>query len=165
MDQDKSYERAMNMALRLLAVRARSVNEIRTRLADRGVEGPVLEKVIEKLLDLNYLDDAEFAGQWTRHLALNLLYGNRRIEASLREKGIPEEIISKAISGNREELDERAALSRVLDKKIKGLKTRNLDRKQKAKLARMLAGRGFSASLIYEALRNHREDNERPAAK
>lgn len=160
MERDKSHERAMNMALRLLALRARSVKEIRTKLADRGVDGPVLEKVIEKLLDLNYLDDVEFAGQWARHLAFNLLYGNRRIEASLREKGIPEEIIGKAIAENREELAEKVALRRILDKKIKGLNARNLDRKQRARLARMLAGRGFSTSLIYEALRNPQEDNE-----
>lgn len=160
MEQDKSYDRAMNMALRLLAVRARSIKEIRAKLADRGVYGPVLEKVIEKLLNLNYLDDAEFAGQWTRHLAFNLLYGNRRIEASLREKGIPEEIIRQAISENREELEEKAALRRVLNKKIKGLETRNLDRKQRARLARMLAGKGFPTSLIYEALRNPQEDIE-----
>jgi regulatory protein len=160
LEQDKSYDRAMNMAMRLLAVRARSVKEIRTRLADRGVEGPVLEKVIEKLLDLNYLDDSDFAGQWARHLAFNLLYGNRRIEASLKEKGIPEEIIRKAISENREELEEKAALGRVLNKKIKGLNAQNLDRRQRARLARMLAGRGFPTSLIYEALRNPQEDNE-----
>jgi regulatory protein len=150
----------MNMALRFLAVRARSVKEIRAKLADKGVDVPVLEKVIEKLLDLNYLDDAEFAGQWTRHLAFNLLYGDRRIEASLREKGIPDEIIRKAISDNREELGEKAALRRVLNKKIKGLEAGNLDRKQRARLARMLAGRGFSTSLIYEVLRNTQEDNE-----
>ncbi|MEN6467218.1 MAG: regulatory protein RecX [Syntrophaceae bacterium] len=160
MEQDKSYDRAMNMALRLLAVRARSVKEIRAKLADKGVDGPVLEKVIEKLLDLNYLDDAEFAGQWTRHLAFNLLYGDRRIEASLREKGVPEEIIRRSISENREELDEKAALRRILNKKIKGLNAQNLDRKLKARLARMLAGRGFSTGLIYEALRNPQEDNE-----
>jgi len=150
----------MNMALRLLAVRARSVKEIRAKLADKGVDGPVLEKVIEKLLDLNYLDDVAFAGQWTRYLAFNLLYGNRRIEASLREKGVPEEIIRRSISENREELEEKAALRRILNKKIKGLNAQNLDRKQKARLARMLAGRGFSTSLIYEALRNPQEDNE-----
>jgi len=150
----------MNMALRLLSIRARSVKEIRTKLTDKGVDGPVLEKVIEKLLDLNYLDDAEFAGQWTRHLAFNLLYGDRRIEASLREKGITDEIIRKAISENREELGEKAALRRVLNKKIKGLEAGNLDRKQRARLARMLAGRGFSTSLIYEVLRNTQEDNE-----
>lgn len=160
MEQDKSYDRAMNTALRLLSVRARSIKEIRAKLADKGVEGPVLEKVIEKLLDLNYLDDTEFAGQWARHLAFNLLYGNRRIEASLREKGIPEEIIEKAVSENREELKEKAALSRVLNKKIKGLETRNLDRKQMARLARMLTARGFPVSLIYEALRNIQEDIE-----
>ncbi len=160
MEQDKSYDRAMNTALRLLSVRARSIKEIRAKLTDKGVEGPVLEKVIEKLLDLNYLDDTEFAGQWARHLAFNLLYGNRRIEASLREKGIPEEIIEKADSKNREELEEKAALSRVLNKKIKGFETRNLDCKQKARLARMLAGRGFPTSLIYEALRNTQEDIE-----
>lgn len=160
MEQDKSYDRAMNTALRLLSVRARSIKEIRAKLADKGVEGPVLEKVIEKLLDLNYLDDTEFAGQWARHLAFNLLYGNRRIEASLREKGIPEEIIRKAILENREELEEKAALSRVLNKKIRGLETRNLDRKQMARLARMLTARGFPVSLIYEALRNIQEDIE-----
>jgi len=150
----------MNKALKLLSVRARSVKEIRTRLSDKGVDGYVLEKVIEKLLDLNYLDDAEFAGQWTRHLALNLLYGNRRIEASLREKGIPETIIGKAISDNREELDEKAALLRVLNKKLKGLETQNLDQKHRARLARMLAGRGFSTSLIFDTLRNLQEDSE-----
>lgn len=160
MEQDKSYDRAMNMALRLLAVRARSVKEIRAKLADKGVDGPVLEKVIEKLLDLNYLDDVAFAGQWTRHLAFNLLYGDRRIEASLREKGVPEEIIRRSISENREELEEKAALRRILNKKIKGLNAQNLDRKLKARLARMLAGRGFSTGLIYEALRNPQEDNE-----
>ena len=160
MEQGKSYDRAMNAALRLLSVRARSVKEIRARLTDKGVEGTVLEKVIEKLLNLNYLDDAEFAGQWARHLALNLLYGNRRIEASLREKGIPEELIRRAISENREELEEKAALRRVLNKKIKSFETGSLDRKQKARLARMLASRGFSTSLIYEALRNPQEDNE-----
>jgi regulatory protein len=160
LEQDKSYDRVMNMALRLLAVRARSVKEIRTRLTEKVVDCAVLEKVIEKLLDLNYLDDSDFAGQWSRHLAFNLLYGNRRIEASLREKGIPEEIIRKAISENREELDEKAALRRVLDKKIKGMETQNLDRKQRAKLARLLAGRGFPTSLIYEALRNPQEDIE-----
>lgn len=148
------------MALRLLSARGRSLKEIRTRLTDRGVESPVLEKVIEKLLDLNYLDDTEFAGQWARHLAFTLLYGNRRIAESLREKGVSEEIIKRSISQTREELDEKEAIRRILGKKIKYLGSEKLDLKQKRRLSQMLSGRGFSAGLIYEALKNPQEDYE-----
>ena len=148
------------MALRLLSARGRSLKEVRTRLTDRGVEVPVLEKVIEKLLDLNYLDDTEFAGQWARHLAFNLLYGNRRIAESLKEKGVPEEIIKRSISQTREELDEKEAIRRILGKKIKYLGSEKLDLKQKRRLSQMLSGRGFSAGLIYEALKNPQEDYE-----
>ena len=148
------------MALRLLSARGRSLKEIRTRLTDRGVESPVLEKVIEKLLDLNYLDDTEFARQWARHLAFTLLYGNRRIAESLREKGVSEEIIKRSISQTREELDEKEAIRRILGKKIKYLGSEKLDLKQKRRLSQMLSGRGFSAGLIYEALKNPQEDYE-----
>lgn len=158
MEKDESYDRAMQSALRLLSIRARSIAELRTRLTDKGVAGAVREKVIDKLLDLNYLDDIEFAGQWARHLAFNLLYGNRRIEASLREKGIPEEIIRMKISETREELDEKEAIRRILKKRIKPSESGSLDLKQKRRLSGMLAGRGFSAGLIYEALRNPQED-------
>ncbi len=153
------FDQAMEKALRLLAVRARSVKEIRSRLRDKGVEGPVAEKVIEKLLDLNYLDDASFARQWARHLAIDLLYGNRKIEASLKAMGIEGEVIREAISETREELGEKEAIGRVLRKKAKYPSAGKLDKKQYGRMARMLAGKGYPSALIYEALGKPEEDD------
>ena len=49
---------------RLLAVRARSEHEIRTRLAEAGFGPAAVEGVIGRLVELSLIDDDAFARQW-----------------------------------------------------------------------------------------------------
>jgi len=42
-----------------------------------------VKEVIARLIELKYLDDESFTSQWVQNLAVNRLYGNRRIEVSL----------------------------------------------------------------------------------
>jgi hypothetical protein len=88
MADDPEYEKGLQKAYRLLAVRARSERELRTRLKEKMFDGQVIDRVIARLYELNYLDDEAFARQWARRLAVDKLSGNRRIELSLLEKGV-----------------------------------------------------------------------------
>lgn len=156
--EDPTLEKAKQKAFRLLSVRGRSTKELRSKLKERGFEEPVVKKVIAGLLDLKYLDDESFAEQWGRNLAVNRLYGNRRIEVSLLEKGIDRKLIEQSIGQVRKEISEKDAINRLIGKKIKDKKIIELDEKEKRRLAQNLMGRGFPAGLIFEVLGRPEEE-------
>ncbi|MDO9530295.1 MAG: RecX family transcriptional regulator [Syntrophales bacterium] len=156
--EDPTLEKAKQKAFRFLSVRGRSTKEIRSKLKERGFEESIVEKVIVRLLDLKYLDDESFAKQWARNLAVNRLYGNRRIEMSLLEKGIDRKFIEQSIAWVREEISEKEAINVLIEKKVKGKKVVELDEKEKRRLAQNLMGRGFHAGLIFEVLGRPEEE-------
>ncbi len=158
MADNRPFEKAQQKALRLLSLRSRSKKEMESRLRDKGFDESIVGKVIDNLSGLRYLDDDAFAREWARSLAVNRLYGNRRIERSLREKGIPRETIKRAIAGVREEFSEEEALATLLKKKLKSRPVAELDRKEKSRLARSLMGKGLPAGKIFEVLRNKEEE-------
>ncbi len=153
MADDPVFEKARQMAFRLLSLRGRSTKEIRSKLREQKFEEPVINRVINRLLKDRYLDDAAFARDWARSLAENRLYGNRRIEMSLIEKGIAGGLIKETIAGVRKERPEREALEAVIRKKLKDRKLGDLDRRERQRLARSLMGRGFPAGLVFEMFR------------
>lgn len=150
--EDPTLEKAKQKAFRLLSVRGRSTKEIRSKLKERGFEESIIEKVIVRLLELKYLDDESFAKQWARNLAVNKLYGNRKIEFSLLEKGIDRKIIEQSIALIRKEISEKEAINILIEKKFKGRKVVELSEKEQRRLAQNLMGRGFPAGLIFEEL-------------
>lgn len=151
--EDPTLEKAKQKAFRLLSVRGRSTEELRSKLRGKGFEEPVVEKVIARLLELKYLDDESFARQCASNLAVNRLYGNRKIEVNLLEKGINRELIEQSIGQVREEISEKEAINKLIEKKVKDKKIIELDEKEKRRLAQNLMGRGFPAGLIFEVLR------------
>jgi regulatory protein len=153
MADDPVFDRARQKAFQLLSLRGRSTKEIRSKLREQKFEEFVINRVIDRLLKDRYLDDAVFARDWARSLAENRLYGNRRIEMSLLEKGISGGLIKETIAGVRKERPEREALEAVIRKKLKDRKLGDLDRRERQRLARSLMGRGFPAGLVFEMLR------------
>ena len=151
MEENLLHEKAKQRAFRLLAIRARSEKELRTKLKEKGYDESVVGGVTARLRELRYLDDESFARGWARNLAVNRLWGNIRIEASLRDKGIPRELIEWVISEVREELSEQKALREFIRKKEKSL-TMKIDGRDKRRLARSLMGKGFPLDLIFDVL-------------
>jgi regulatory protein len=150
-EENLLHEKAKQRAFRLLAIRARSERELRTKLKEKGYDESVVGDVTARLRELRYLDDESFAKSWARNLAVNRLWGNIRIEASLRDKGIPRELIERVIREVREELSEQKALRAILKKKEKSL-TMKMDGRNKRRLARSLMGQGFPLDLIFDVL-------------
>ncbi|MDD9304855.1 MAG: regulatory protein RecX [Desulfobacter sp.] len=58
------YSKAFNLALRNLSRRAKTIFEIKLVLSSKGVEPMVTEEVVQRLVELNYLDDKAFARQF-----------------------------------------------------------------------------------------------------
>lgn len=156
MEEDPLHEKAKQRAFRLLAVRARTEKELRIKLTERGFDESVVGGVAARLRELKFLDDEAFARQWARNLAVNRLLGNRRIDASLREKGIPRELIEQVIAEVREELSEQKALVLLLRKRKDKIATK-MGGREKSRLARSLIGKGFSPDLVFDILRSKEE--------
>ncbi len=154
MDEDPLYEKARQKALRYLAYRGRSVEEVRSRLAEKGFGEAVIKKVIDRFSDLGYLDDRNFAGQWAKSLAVSRLWGDRKIEASLREKGISIDLIQEAIAGARKGKEERRAIQELVEKRLRSEPACEVfSYKWKRRLMQTLVGRGFPVGVILDVLR------------
>jgi len=164
MGSDPFYEKAEQSALRFLLYRGRSVHELQVKLRDKGYGDDVIGKVVDRFSELKYLDDECFANQWARSLAVNKLWGNRKIEIDLRLKGISEMLIKGALMIAREEMSEEQAIRMLIGKKMNIATDFEYDSvaittKEKQRLIRYLMGRGFSPGLIFDRVGMFKEEN------
>ncbi len=149
---------ALQKAYRLLAIRPHSEHDLGKRLQKSGFPDAVVKEALEKLHDLQYLNDVSFTSGWAWNLAVNKLQGNRKIIASLREKGAPEAMIKEALDTARQELSEEKAVERFIQKKKAAKQTPDLDRKEKQRIFQSLMGRGFPPDLILNKLQKQGEE-------
>jgi len=157
MDADPR-QKARQKAYRLLALRSHSEAELRAKLREGGFAEPVIDAALTRCRELGYLDDAQFARQRARTLAINRLLGDRRIAVDLRGKGIPEELCREAIAAAREELSAEEAIERLLQSKTKRAADAATEQRLKAKTVRSLLGKGFPQGLIFSKLKRNQED-------
>src|ERR687893_373894 len=139
---------AMSRALHSLAFRARSAHELRERLARAGYAGQTVSEILDRLGELGYLDDEEFARNAARDKARKR-YGPRRIYGELRQAGVVEEEFA-----GRSELEEaRAAVRRRY----------NTGERSVAPARRVhgfLMRRGYSAGVSAEIARSYRRETD-----
>ena len=145
-------EAAKQKAYRLLALRPHSEKELEKKLLEKGFPAVVIKEALEKLHDLKYLNDESFAIGWARDLAVNKLRGNRKIIASLREKGVSSQLIDGAIAAARLEISEEEAIAVLVRKKAAKKKPTAFDIKEKQRIFQSLMGRGFPPGLILNKL-------------
>lgn len=140
-------------AMRYLARREHSRAELHAKLQPYVQEGEDLEAVLDELEKHNWLSDVRATTQWVD--AKRGRFGTQRIAHELRQKGIPENLISEAMPQLKEtELD---AAREVWQRKF-GVQPQ--DSKEKAKQVRFLQSRGFSMEVIFKVLRVTASDDE-----
>jgi regulatory protein len=150
---------ALQKAYRLLSLRPHSEKELKKKLREKNFPAAVVQEALEKLRNMQYLSDASFAGQWARNLAVSKFCGNRKIIASLREKGLAADLITEAMEKVRQEFSEETALAVLIKKKTAGKKSAEIDLKEKKKIFQSLLGRGFPAGLILNKLGERAEED------
>lgn len=87
---------AHDAALRLLSHRPRSENEMRTRLAMRGVSPGAIDDEIERLRNAGLLDDQKFAAAWVEDRKRVSPRGKRMLRYELLGRGIAPESADEA---------------------------------------------------------------------
>ena len=88
---------AYDRAVKFLSYRPRSVTEVRRYLRGKKIDEQVGEDIITRLIDLQYLDDSEFARWWIENRTEFSPRGAYAIRQELRVKGVPDGIIAEAI--------------------------------------------------------------------
>ncbi|MCK9230444.1 MAG: recombination regulator RecX [Syntrophales bacterium] len=152
-EADRLQGAARTAAYRLLARRSRSIRELTIRLMEKGFPEAVVTAVIDRFRELRYLDDAAVARQWARSYAVNSLWGDRKIQARLLDMGIPEELVQGAVEEARKEVTQREAILKILEKQSpERLTAPAISVKEKQRLIRHLAAKGFPLSVIYDVL-------------
>lgn len=132
----------MDVAFRMLARRARSEAEVASVLGERGASKAVVRGVLGRLRTLGYIDDRKFAAECAERWK-ERGFGSLRIQDQLRRLQIEEAVAERVTFGAGEE---RELARRVL---AKHFGTSELgDRRGMARVARFLAGRGFTAEVI-----------------
>lgn len=143
--------RLFDKALRHLATQSRSVSEMREYLKER-TDAETGERIIARLLVLNYLDDAAFVQNLFDYAVRNFR-GPKYLEARLEKSGIDSALIREVLGRYDEEL-EKKLISEYLEKR----KDRDKDkpaRKQKEMLFQKLLRAGFTYGAVNSALRVH----------
>jgi regulatory protein len=152
-----AYLRARERALRLLAVRSRSIEELRQRLVRGRAPRSAVRAVIADLVGQGYLDDLAFARAWISHRIAAGPVAALRIRWELRQKRVPPVVIDQAV---REGLGAGSDLARAEEQSAIALATRRLSGyrhlspdRQMRRLAALLGRRGFGPATIVRALR------------
>jgi regulatory protein len=141
-------EDAYELALRALSYKERTESELRTWLAERGVEEAEVEEVIALLAEAGAIDDASFARRYAEDKRQFAGWGPERIARALEGRGVTREQIEAALAGEDEQLQLQRAIALLGDRGIRC----DAERERRRALA-LLVRRGYSKELAYEAVR------------
>jgi regulatory protein len=145
---------AWQVALKYLALRARTTHEVRQALTRRGCPPEEVAAVIARLTAAGYLDDAAFARTWASARARRGAAAPARLARELRTKGVAAGEIASALRGLRDEWDAAAAAGEAAKRKLKSLQGLPMPVARR-RLAAFLDRRGFSPEIILATCRKH----------
>lgn len=146
--RERSYPFALERAVSLLAVRARTERELRDALHQCAYSEAVIDRVIARMNEAGYIDDADFASQWAASRTGKGL-GTRRIAMELRQKGVDAEQIEQALGQIDEEERMQSAL-RAAQKAARGRELSSPADRQKVFAA--LMRRGYDSASAKKAI-------------
>ncbi len=141
-------------ALRLLARRDYARQELSRKLAPHAESAQHLAALLDDLAAGSLLSDQRYAA--TRISSRGARVGDARLAYELRGKGVAEDVVSAALAGVEDELTRARG---VWQRKFPGGPLAAADAAERARQARFLAGRGFSADTIRRVLRGHLDDD------
>lgn len=116
----RGYPHALEAAMKFLALRERSRQEVVARLRRSHYDEATVGRVIDTLTAHGLLSDARFADAWADSRLKK--YGKGRVAQELKRKGVDEEHIKKALDALPEEEAYQRALAQAekLAKKFGG---------------------------------------------
>ena len=152
----RERERAVDLALKAVARRERTVSQLRSVLERKRVEPEAIEGAVEELKASGLLDDARYAQRFADDKRALERWGAERIARDLRKRGIAPEHVERAVAGQDRKAEVDAALE-LLRARFPQLP---VDDRERDRAWRLLIRRGYEHELAYEAVRAHSQAAE-----
>ncbi|MDR1593341.1 MAG: RecX family transcriptional regulator [Prevotellaceae bacterium] len=121
------------------------VLEAKTKMRKWNVSEADSDKIIASLIEAGYIDEERYAKAFANDKLILDKWGPQKVRLILKQKGIKETFISKAIS--EKNINQEAVVSELLSKKIKSFK-QLAGNEIYAKLMRFGLSRGFDYSIV-----------------
>ena len=152
----------MEAAANFLSVRSRSVEETRRRLRHLGYPPALCDRVIDRLVELGYLDDLEFARAWVESRDRARPRGEVVLRRELQLKGVPDDTVTQVLelraqaAAGRAEADlaapdaDRVAARKLVERRGSALRREADPRRRRQKAYALLARNGFAPDVCRE---------------
>ena len=143
---------ALSRAFHYLGYRARSVGEVRDRLYRYGYGEQTVEEGVERLRELGYLDDRQFARTFAGEKSGK--YGPRRVLSDLRRSGVDDETAQEVVDEEFSGIPELEAARSAAGRRY------NAEEGSDAQARRVhgfLARRGYSPGICTEVALEYRQ--------
>jgi regulatory protein len=142
---------ARSIVLRQLTMAPRSRAQLADKLAQRGADEAVAERVLDRFEEVGLVDDAAFAEGWVRSRQATRGLSRRALAHELRSKGIDDELARATLDQVDDESEVELARGLVARRlaSVRGLPPD----KQVNRLVGMLARKGYSSGLAFRVVR------------
>lgn len=156
-DEPSLYEYAIGA----LGRRMRSVAEMRRLMRDKVEDSEhgrlLIDVVIARLKDEKYLNDSNYASTFSSLRKENNRFGRHRVVSDLKQRGVHDEVIEKAVGATYEDTNEEQLARDYLRRKR--LKKPSND-KETARIFRAMVRAGFGSRTIFAILKKWDVDDE-----
>ncbi len=147
LSEDPEYKRAKKRAMNMLAARAHSAHDLRTKLLRKEHPADIVDQLIARLESAGLLDDAEYASSYVRAKRESRALSKSALRRELRNKGVADSHIAAALA----DIDDEFDLAYEVAAK-KAASTVRLPRDtRKRRILGMLARRGFAQGACLKA--------------
>jgi regulatory protein len=152
-DAEKARERTLQRAVKLLAAKPRSIQELRERLLEKQwTDDAAADYALDKLKEYGYLDDDRFAFGFASYRVRQKPVGRQRLARDLQTKKVSKETADAALELVYQETPEEELIARAIEKRIR-LRGRPTTRQETKSLYDHLQRLGFSYDLIIRKVR------------
>ena len=140
-------------ALELLARKPQSRRELEQKLTQWGAEEDEVQTVCDRMEQLGYLNDAEYAARVVRHYSAKG-FGPGKLRDELYRRGVPRDLWQEAMDQAE---NPAQSIDAFVAKKLAG---KTADRQTLKKVSDALARRGYHWPDINDALRRYGAETE-----
>jgi regulatory protein len=146
----KTAEQALNALMRLCSKAEKSSGDALRLMYRWGV--PIAERqgVLDKLVEMRFIDDARYAEAYTREKSQLAGWGARKIAQNLYQKGVSKDIVAKTLA-MLESDDQRAMLEKRLQRKLPTIKA-TTDYERRGKLLRYALSLGYEYDMVISVI-------------
>ena len=157
LDEAALYEYAIGALGRRMRTVAELKRLMRKRVEDGNPGEAKVEAVVARLKERRYLNDTNFAADYTCLRQENSSFGKRRVQQDLIQKGVHADVIARTLDTAYENVNEEELARRHLARK-RVRKPSN--EKETARVMRLLVRAGFSTGVIFKILKDWQVDDD-----